>query len=82
MTALDAMLAVNNFGDTRSGGLVGPVGGVVVLTLVVVTILLVRNMNSRLRKLPKSFPPADDEPAGRPMPPGPTPDDPEHPGPG
>jgi hypothetical protein len=81
VTAFDAVVAVNNFGDTRSGGLVGPVGGVVVLILVVVTILLVRNMNGRLRKLPKSFPPVPDERAGPATPPAPAADEQGRPGP-
>jgi hypothetical protein len=50
-------LAQNNFGDTRSGGLAGPTGLVIILLLVVGTILLIRNMNSRLRRLPEKFEP-------------------------
>jgi hypothetical protein len=45
----------NNFGDTRSGGLAGPTGLVIILLLVVATILLIRNMNARLRRLPERF---------------------------
>jgi len=52
-----AILAVNNFGDTREGGVAGPLGGVIVLLLLVGTILLIRNMNARLRRLPRTFPP-------------------------
>lgn len=60
-------LAENNFGDTRSGGLAGPTGLVIILLLIVGTVLLIRNMNSRLRRLPDRFPtdppaPADPEP--------------------
>ena len=57
------LLAENNFGDTRNGGLAGPTGFVIILLLVVATVLLIRNMNSRLRRLPQSFdqPPATDE---------------------
>ena len=50
------VLAVNNFGDTRSGGLAGPMGLFIILILVVGTVLLIRNMNARLRRLPESFP--------------------------
>jgi hypothetical protein len=50
------ILAENNFGDTRAGGLAGPTGLVIILLLVVATILLIRNMNSRLRRLPERFP--------------------------
>ncbi len=49
------LLAENNFGDTRSGGLAGPTGLVIILLLVIGTILLIRNMNSRLRRLPERF---------------------------
>ena len=55
LSALD-VLAVNNFGDTRSGGLAGPMGLFLILILVVATVLLIRNMNSRLRRLPDEFP--------------------------
>ncbi len=48
--------AVNNFGDTRSGGLAGPMGLVVVVLMSIAVVLLIRNMNKRLRRLPDSFP--------------------------
>ena len=51
------VLAQNNFGDTRSGGLAGPTGLVIILLLVVGTILLIRNMSARLRRLPEKFEP-------------------------
>jgi hypothetical protein len=50
------MLAVNNFGDTRSGGLAGPAGLFVIVLMCIATVLLIRNMNKRLRRLPDSFP--------------------------
>jgi hypothetical protein len=56
-----AFLADNNFGDTRSGGLAGPTGLVIILFLIVGTVLLIRNMNSRLRRLPERF---DNQPPG------------------
>jgi len=49
-------VAVNNFGDTRSGGLAGPMGLFIILLMVIGTVLLIRNMNKRLRRLPDSFP--------------------------
>lgn len=61
----------NNFGDTRSGGLAGPLGLFIILLLAIATVLLIRNMNSRLRRLPDRFPSegADDgddrDPGGR-----------------
>ncbi|GIM92855.1 hypothetical protein Ato02nite_046480 [Paractinoplanes toevensis] len=57
------LFAVNNFGDTRSGGLAGPMGLFVIVLLVIATVLLIRNMNKRLRRLPDSF--ADAQPTQR-----------------
>jgi hypothetical protein len=59
----------NYFGDTESGGLAGPLGLLFIVLLAIATVLLIRNMNSRLRRLPDHFPgqePADgaDAPAG------------------
>ena len=57
------LLAQNNFGDTRSGSLAGPTGLLIILLLVIGTVLLIRNMNARLRRLPDRFPqPTTDEP--------------------
>lgn len=57
------LLAQNNFGDTRTGGLAGPTGLVIILLLIIGTVLLIRNMNKRLRRLPERFeeqaPPGD-----------------------
>ena len=47
--------AVNNFGDTRSGGLAGPMGLFIIVLMSIATVLLIRNMNKRLRRLPDSF---------------------------
>lgn len=55
---MDVILAVNNFGDTRSGGLAGPMGLLVIVLMSIATVLLIRNMNKRLRRLPDSFPDA------------------------
>jgi hypothetical protein len=55
VAALD-VLAVNNFGDTRTGGLAGPLGLLIVVLLGIATFLLIRNMNARLRRLPDEFP--------------------------
>jgi hypothetical protein len=58
------LLAQNNFGDTRSGSLAGPTGLLIILLLVIGTVLLIRNMNARLRRLPDRFPQqTTDEPA-------------------
>jgi hypothetical protein len=56
----DLLAETNNFGDTRDGSLAGPVGLVIILLLVIGTVLLIRNMNARLRRLPDRFeqPPA------------------------
>ncbi len=53
---ISGLLAVNNFGDTREGSLAGPLGLVIILSLAVATILLIRNMNARLKRLPEKFP--------------------------
>jgi hypothetical protein len=56
MLGLAQVLAVNNFGDTRSGGLAGPMGLFIIVLLIIGTVLLIRNMNMRLRRLPDEFP--------------------------
>ena len=63
MTIAAAVLAENNFGDTRTGGLAGPMGMFLIILLAIITVLLIRNMNSRLRRLPTSFSgqPVDDD---------------------
>lgn len=61
-TALD-VLAENNFGDTRTGGLAGPLGLLVVVLLGAATVFLIRNMNARLRRLPDRFAGQDDDAA-------------------
>jgi len=58
------LLAQNNFGDTRAGGLAGPTAFVIILLLVVATVLLIRNMNARLRRLPERFESEDRPDAG------------------
>ena len=67
MTSLD-ILADNNFGDTRSGSLAGPLGLLIIVLLAIATVALIRNMNSRLRRLPEQF---STDPAGETDPPPP-----------
>lgn len=50
------LLAQNYFGNTRSGSLAGPIGAFVIAALAVATVLLIRNMSARIRRLPGSFP--------------------------
>lgn len=50
------ILAQNNFGDTRTGGLAGPMGLFLLLLMAIATVFLIRNMNARLRRLPERFP--------------------------
>ena len=59
MGALD-ILAENNFGDTRSGGLAGPMGLLIIVLLAIVTVFLIRNMTARIRRLPSEFPDQSD----------------------
>jgi hypothetical protein len=54
------VVAVNNFGDTRSGGLAGPMGLFIIVLMSIAVVLLIRNMNKRLRRLPDSFPRQED----------------------
>ena len=49
------LIAVNNFGDTREGGIAGPMGLFIIVMMSIATVLLIRNMNKRLRRLPDSF---------------------------
>jgi hypothetical protein len=66
MLTTAAVLAQNYFGDTRSGGLAGPMGLFLILLMAIATVLLIRNMNSRLRRLPERFPqPMRDDTAER-----------------
>jgi hypothetical protein len=65
LTAVE-ILAQNNFGDTRTGGLAGPMGLFILLLMAVATVFLIRNMNARLRRLPERFPPAREDEAGQP----------------
>ena len=43
-------------------GTAGPLGLLVVLLIGVALVLLIRNMNGRLRRLPRSFDPPPDQP--------------------
>ena len=40
----------------------GPLGLLVVVLMVIATIFLIRNMNSRLKRLPREFPPPPAKP--------------------
>lgn len=53
---VNVVVAVNNFGDTRSGGLAGPMGLFIIVLMSIAVVMLIRNMNKRLRRLPDSFP--------------------------
>lgn len=64
LTLLADNLAQNNFGDTMTGALAGPMGLFIILVLVIGTVFLIRNMNSRLRRLPDQFPSANAPGAG------------------
>ena len=64
-----AELAQNYFGDTRSGSLAGPIGAFIIAALAVTTVLLIRNMNARIRRLPDRFPEPPDNERDRPEPP-------------
>ena len=40
----------------------GPIGLVILLLMLVATFLLIRNMNTRIKRLPPTFPAQEDEP--------------------
>ena len=52
-------IAQNIFGDTRSGSLAGPLGLLIIVLLGIGTVLLIRNMNKRIKRLPERFPSQD-----------------------
>lgn len=56
------ILADNNFGDTRSGGLAGPMGLLLIIVLATITVLLIRNMSKRIKRLPSTFDAGSDLP--------------------
>ncbi len=62
-----APLARNNFGDTESGGVAGPLGLLVIVLLAIATVLLIRNMNRRLRRLPDRFASQQESDKGLPL---------------
>jgi hypothetical protein len=57
------MMLLAQTDPAATGG--GPLGLLVIALLGIVTVLLIRNMNKRLKKLPRSFdappPPSDDD---------------------
>jgi hypothetical protein len=59
LTAAARLLAAdtptNNFGDTSEPAVAGPLGLVVIVLMGVVTWLLYRSMNKRIKRLPGSF---------------------------
>jgi len=50
----------DNF-DNLGDGLAGPMGLLIIVLLAIATVLLIRNMNSRLRRLPDRFPGQGDD---------------------
>jgi hypothetical protein len=53
-------LADNEFGDTQTDGVAGPLGLLIIVLLVIATVLLIRNMSGRIKRLPQEFPPASE----------------------
>ena len=49
----------------------GPLGLLVVVLMIIATVLLIRNMNARLRRLPREFPERSQDEGGPPSPDGP-----------
>ena len=54
------LLAVEE-GDLQTG----PIGLVIVLLMLIATALLIRNMNSRIKRLPREFPDPDEDPQAK-----------------
>lgn len=48
----------------------GPIGLVIILFMLIATALLIRNMNGRIKRLPREFPPSSDEDTDEPGTPG------------
>jgi hypothetical protein len=48
-------LADNDFGDTQSDGVTGPVGLLIIVLLAIGTIFLIRSMSRHIKRLPQSF---------------------------
>ena len=63
-------IAQNIFGDTRSGSLAGPLGLLIIVLLAIGTVLLIRNMNKRIKRLPERFPAQETAEPDSPHPPG------------
>jgi hypothetical protein len=69
---MGTVLAQNSFGDTQPDGVAGPLGLLIIVLLAIATVLLIRNMNKRLKRLPAEFPPPGSTQADRQdTPPGP-----------
>jgi hypothetical protein len=60
-----AVIAQNNFGDTQPDGVAGPLGLLIIVLLAIATVLLIRNMNKRIKRLPDEFPPPAPKDADR-----------------
>lgn len=65
--AVQLPLAQNDFGDTEAGGVAGPLGLVIIVLLAIATVLLIRNMNRRLRRLPETFSAKEETSGGLPL---------------
>ncbi len=50
------------------GKAAGPIGLLVIILLGIVTVLLIRNMDKRVKRLPAEFPPPTDRPGKHPAP--------------
>ena len=65
MTGLDLLLLASSAAEVDESEVsAGPIGLLIVLLMLIVTALLIRNMNGRLKRLPREFPrPSDAPPA-------------------
>jgi hypothetical protein len=53
-------LVANNFGDNEANGVAGPLALLIIVLLGLATWFLIRNLNARLRRLPREFPAPED----------------------
>jgi hypothetical protein len=65
---ISVLAAPNNFGDNQANGVAGPLALLLIVLLGLATWFLIRNMNARLRRLPREFPPRSDGPPAADLP--------------
>jgi hypothetical protein len=63
VTGLDLLLLASSASEVDESEVsAGPIGLLIVLLMLIATALLIRNMNGRLKRLPREFPESQDAP--------------------